>query len=65
MRFRRYGLRPGRVVGASDRNGRYPAETPLQPADVLAVIYHHLGIPLDTAFPDFTGRPIAVNDGGS
>jgi hypothetical protein len=39
-------------------------DTPLQPADVLAVIYHQLAIPLDTAFPDFTGRPIAVNDGG-
>ena len=58
------GLRLGQIVGASDRNGRYPVETPLQPADVLAVIYHHLGIPLDTSFPDFTGRPIAVNNGG-
>jgi hypothetical protein len=58
------GLRGGQVVGASDRHGRFPAETPLQPADVLTMIYRHLGIPLDSEFTDYSGRPVPINNGG-
>ncbi|CEF49052.1 unnamed protein product [uncultured bacterium] len=58
------GLRGGQVVGASDRHGRFPTQTPLQPPDVLTMIYRHLDISLDLQFYDFSGRPIPINNGG-
>ncbi len=58
------GLQGGRVVGASEPRGGNVAERPATPHDVLATLYHALGIPLDTHFNDATGRPTSiVNDG--
>ena len=44
---------------------KHPVERPLKPADVLATIYHVLGIDLHTSFIDNTGRPIPLVDSGS
>lgn len=58
------GLQGGRVIGASEPRGGNVAERPATPHDVLATLYHALGIPLDTHFNDATGRPTSiVNDG--
>ncbi len=54
------GLRMGQVVGATNSKAEYPAERPLHPQDLLATIYHHLGINHRHEFPDFSGRPIPV-----
>lgn len=54
------GLRMGQVVGATNSKAEYPAERPLHPQDLLATIYHHLGINPRHEFPDFSGRPIPV-----
>lgn len=54
------GLRQGQVVGATNSKAEYPAERPLRPQDLLATIYHHLGINHHHEFPDFSGRPIPV-----
>jgi hypothetical protein len=51
------GLRMGQVVGASDRRGEHPAGRPFFSQDILATVYHALGIDLATTFPDHTGRP--------
>ena len=48
----------GRVVGKSDEIGGYPAERPVAPGEVVATIYHSLGIDLDTELPGPQGRPI-------
>ncbi len=58
------GLRGGQVVGASSPKGEYPAERPLMPADVLATIYHVLGIDLGQHFVNRSGRPVPINNGG-
>ena len=50
----------GQVVGATNSKAEYPAERPLHPQDLLATIYHHLGINHRHEFPDFSGRPIPV-----
>ena len=34
------------------------------PADVLATVYHFLGIDPEQTFNDFTGRPVPIIDGG-
>ena len=58
------GLKTGQVVGASDAKGEYPAERPLSPADVLATIYHVMGIDQHHTFNDHGGRPVHILDAG-
>jgi len=59
------GLRMGQAVGASNANGEYPAEHPYQPEDVLATMYHVLGVNPRTEFPDLEGRPMPILPSGS
>jgi hypothetical protein len=59
------GVQGGRVVGRSDDVGAYPAERPVTPAEVVATIYHSLGIDLETTLPGPQGRPFAVVDSGT
>jgi len=51
------GLRHGQVIGASERDGGHIKDRPVTPGDLAATIYHHFGIPLDTTYLDFRGRP--------
>ena len=52
------GLRTGQVVGATTPRGESPANRPYTPRDVLATLYHLLGInPGAVTLPDFNGRP--------
>lgn len=59
------GLRMGQVIGATNARGEHPIDRPLTPADVLATIYHVVGIDHRASFPDFTGRPVHLVDTGS
>lgn len=48
----------GQTIGESDAHGAFVRERPLNPEDVAATVYHHLGINArETAIPDRTGRP--------
>ncbi|MCB1064511.1 MAG: DUF1501 domain-containing protein [Verrucomicrobiae bacterium] len=59
------GFRHGQVIGATEKDGGDVKERPVYPGDLAATIYHHFGVPQDTMFTDFTGRPhFAVQDGG-
>jgi hypothetical protein len=58
------GLRLGQVIGATSSRGEFPKERPLAPQDLLATVYHHLGIEPHQEFRDFTGRPIPILSGG-
>ena len=51
------GIRGGFVYGASDRTGAFPARDPLVPGDIIATIYHLLGISADRWIHDSLGRP--------
>ncbi|QJX01147.1 DUF1501 domain-containing protein [Frigoriglobus tundricola] len=57
------GVKGGRVYGASDKVGAYPASDPAKPEDLLATIYHALGIDLDTVLYDALQRPHHLIDG--
>ena len=57
------GVKGGRVVGASDRFGAEPAETPLTPQDVIATIYTLLGISPEQEFADRFDRPLRILNG--
>jgi Protein of unknown function (DUF1501) len=52
------GLKMGQAVGATTSRGEAPLGRPYTPRDVLATLYHVLGIdPGATTLRDFTGRP--------
>ena len=54
------GIAQGRVVGRSDRLGGDVLETPVSPKDILATMYHLLGIDPHTTITDRQGRPQPV-----
>lgn len=56
------GLAQGIVVGRTNDKAEHPVERPLKPADLLATIYHQLGIDTEMTFNDPTGRPIPILD---
>ncbi|MEE3370963.1 MAG: DUF1501 domain-containing protein [Planctomycetota bacterium] len=58
------GIQGGRVVGASEKHGGGVKERLATPLDVIATIYHALGIPLGTHYEDSTGRPVSIVDAG-
>jgi hypothetical protein len=51
-------------VGRSDPIGGVPAERPVEPAEVMATIFHSLGFDLETHLPGPAGRPFPVVDFG-
>jgi hypothetical protein len=51
------GVRGGSVVGSSDKDGAYPANTPQKPENMAATIYHALGIPPAAVWHDNVNRP--------
>jgi hypothetical protein len=57
------GTKGGRVVGASDKNGGFPALDPQTPENMAATIYHALGLPKSAEWHDAQGRPNAVYQG--
>jgi hypothetical protein len=54
------GFARGKVVGQSDRQGGEVADNPFSPKDILATMYHLLGIDPHTTVSDRLGRPIAI-----
>jgi hypothetical protein len=58
------GLRTGRVVGATTPDGGEPRDRPLWPGDVLATVYHVLGIDPGEELTDQFGRPHKVANAG-
>jgi hypothetical protein len=54
-------IRGGQVVGATDRIGSRPIDSPIEPPQILATIYHGMGIDLDnTMMPGPGERPIRL-----
>ena len=58
------GLPGGTIVGASERHGGGVLERPSSPLDVLATIYHVMGISLETHHEDASGRPVSIVGSG-
>jgi uncharacterized protein (DUF1501 family) len=57
------GVAGGRVIGRSDKSAAYPAEDPHRPDDVMATIYHALGVDPHELIRDQLGRPMPLADG--
>jgi uncharacterized protein (DUF1501 family) len=54
------GIARGTVVGKSDHIAGSVVERPISPKDVLATVYHLLGIDRQTSVSDRFGRPVAL-----
>jgi uncharacterized protein (DUF1501 family) len=57
------GIRPGQVIGRSDRHAGVPASEAYTPADLAATIYHLMGIGPEQEFQDLEGRPYRIYHG--
>ena len=57
------GVRGGTVFGSSDRQGGYPAESPVVPPDLAATLLHWLGVRAETEFRDRLNRPLRASEG--
>lgn len=58
------GIRGGSVCGASDAQAAFVKDRPIRPADVVASVYHCLGIDPDMPVHDRAARPVAAAQGG-
>lgn len=54
------GIKGGFIHGASDRIGARPSLNPVLPADLIATIYHCLGVPPDLELRDRQQRPLTL-----
>lgn len=54
------GLKMGQMIGATDAHAAFPTSNPYSPGDVLATIYHVLGINHRVEFPDGAGRTFPI-----
>ncbi len=58
------GVQGGRVVGASDPIGAVPVDRPTEPPEVVATIFHSLGLNVESHLPGPAGRPFPLVDFG-
>jgi hypothetical protein len=57
------GVKRGCVVGQTDRTGGDVDDRPISPKDLLATMYHLLGIDHHQTIPDRAGRPLSLVEG--
>lgn len=56
------GVKGGRTVGASDPIAAVPADRPVQPGDIMATIFHSMGLDPEGTLPGPNGRPFPLVD---
>ncbi len=54
------GMQVGQVIGSTDSVAAYAKDQPIHYQDVLATIYHNLGINAHAMVPDIAGRPAPI-----
>jgi hypothetical protein len=57
------GVRGGQIYGATDKQAAYVKDSPVRPEDLLATIYHAVGIPPETEMYDRERKPIRISEG--
>jgi len=58
------GVQPGKVIGATDRDGAFVTEKPISPADVAHTIFASLGIDPSKNLYTADGRPVEILESG-
>jgi hypothetical protein len=57
------GIRGGQVYGSTDKHAAFVKDNPVRPEDLLATVYHGLGIDPASEIHDRERRPHRVSDG--
>jgi arylsulfatase A-like enzyme len=57
------GMKVGQVIGSTDKLGGSALSSPIHYLDVLATVYHNLGIDPHSFVPDISGRPVPILPG--
>jgi len=57
------GVQGGRALGRSDAIGGEPADRPVSPQELVATVFHALGVPADATIPGPDGLPVTVSPG--
>ncbi len=57
------GIRGGQIYGATDKQAAYVTKDPVKPEDLIATMYHALGIAPQTLIHDQQNRPHRITDG--
>ena len=57
------GVQGGQVLGRSDATGSEPADRPVTPQELVATIFHALGVAPDATIPGPDGAPVRVYPG--
>ena len=58
------GVRPGQIIGKTDKEGAYVTDRPIAPADVACTVYETLGIDPRKQIHTPDGRPVEILDSG-
>jgi uncharacterized protein (DUF1501 family) len=58
------GVRAGMIYGSTDKHAAYPTADPVHPSELVATIYHLLGIDPHLTIHDRLGRPAPIARGG-
>ena len=57
-------MRSGQVIGATNTLGEYATERPVHFQEIIATLYHNLGIDIqETMIKDLSGRPQHLVEG--
>jgi hypothetical protein len=54
------GMKTGQVIGSTDKDAAYAKDNPIHYHDVLATVYHNLGIDPHAMVTDVSGRPMPI-----
>jgi uncharacterized protein (DUF1501 family) len=54
------GMPTGMVIGSTDKTAAYAADRPINYRDILATVYHNLGIDSETYIRDMSDRPVRI-----
>jgi uncharacterized protein (DUF1501 family) len=57
------GVKGGRVIGRSDARGTEPTDRPVAPQELVATIFHAMGVPATATIPGPNGTPVDVYPG--
>lgn len=58
------GTKAGFVLGATDKTAAQVTDHPVTPGDIVATIYHLLGVDPHTLVHDLSNRPFSISHGG-
>lgn len=58
------GVKPGKVIGATDKHASAPTSDPVSVPDILRTIFHLMGIDSDKTYYTPLGRPVPIVSGG-